>query len=98
MLPNILVISFIAILSREIGLKSLIVTGLFTLGIRVVKEVLRHSRLIEPSKKSSHKLYKSFMIICQQVFKKRPLKSSGLGALSEGIFYTMLSISSVDKA
>jgi hypothetical protein len=41
-----------AILNTEIGLKSLTLTGLFTLGIKVMKEVLRPSRLIELSKKS----------------------------------------------
>lgn len=47
-----LVINLMAILNTEIGLKSLTLTGLFTLGIKVMKEVLRPSRLIELSKKS----------------------------------------------
>ena len=58
MLASSLEIMFIAILRREIGLKSLPLTRLFTLGIKVMKELLRPSRFRELSKKILAKIIK----------------------------------------
>ena len=47
-------------LRREMGLKSLTLVGLCTLGISVMNELLMASRLRLPLKKSKHKVYVFF--------------------------------------
>ena len=84
-------------LRREMGLKSLTLLGLCTLGISVMNELLMASRLRLPLKKSKHKVYMSSFIMFQHFFIKSPLKPSGPRALSGGMCLITSSMSRVEK-
>jgi hypothetical protein len=54
--PSSFVIILTTQLRSEIGLKSLIVVGVFTLGTKVIKELLRARKSTTPVKKSIHSM------------------------------------------
>lgn len=91
--------SFIINISTEfnsdIGLKSLGEVGLLFFGIKVMKEFLIACKRTLPAKKSLQTWYISSLMICHHFFINMPLKPSGPGALSTGIYFTTLSISSL---
>ena len=94
---RIFVRSLILQLSREIGLKSLTHSRLFTFGTRMMKDPLILSKLILHSKKSRQRAQKSFFIKGQHFLMKSPLKPSRPRALLVGSLLIKESISSLVK-
>ena len=77
---RIFVMHFREQFSKEIGLKSSILSGLSFLGINAMIEELMLLRSMLSEQKSFSNLVKPSFIICQNFFMKRPLKPSGPGA------------------
>ena len=82
---------------KEIGLKSLTVSGDCVLGINVMKESLILSSDNFPVWNLLHKVMKSYFTMGQHFLRNISLKPSGLGALSVFICFTRSSISSEVK-